>query len=97
MPKTLTITDAQLQKLIGSALRKKLGDAGLVRGTCSANSCTVCLPVNLDLAGEVDVSRDEVNGLWLFEQTLDTPTEQRVRSSEVILLETMHETRQRFT
>lgn len=74
--KEFKISDAGLQALVADALRKRLIAAGLRPGAPSNDCCAVALPVNLNLAGEVEVERDE-DGTWTFRQQLDAEVSSR--------------------
>jgi hypothetical protein len=62
----LTMTDAQLQKLVGSALRKKLRAAGFVAGMPSDENDSCFFPINLEVPG-LSIVRHE-DGFWTFSQ-----------------------------
>ncbi len=63
----LRLTDGELQKLIASALRRKLAKAGFKTGTPSDASSAFYFPLNLQLCGDVSVVRYE-DGTWVFTQ-----------------------------
>ena len=65
--KELHITDAELQKLIAPALRKRLKAAGFHTGTASDDNCAFFFPINLSVAGSVKVTRHE-DGTWCIQQ-----------------------------
>lgn len=70
--KELQITDAQLQKIVGAALRKHLAAAGFRMGASSGETPPVYgLPVNLDLAGKFGVFHDCATGVWTITQEED--------------------------
>ena len=66
----LRISDGELQQLIAPAILKRLKKAGFRNGTPSDDMCTFFLPVNLNLAGRVKVTRHE-DGTWLIQQETD--------------------------
>ena len=57
--RTLTLTDAEVQKLIASAIRKRLKAAGFHTGTASDDHSGFFFPIDLGLAGQVGVTRHE--------------------------------------
>lgn len=66
--RVLQITDGEIQALVAPALRAYLRKAGFVIGASSGDEpSTFWMPVNIDLAGHVDVIRDE-DGIWTFTQ-----------------------------
>lgn len=64
----LRITDGELQRLIGGALREKLARAGFRMGTPTAATPTsFFFPICLNLDGEITVERD-ADGCWTIVQ-----------------------------
>ena len=63
----LRISDTELQKLIATAIRKRLKAAGFTTGTRSDDSNAFFFPINLDLAGDCTVTRLETEE-WVFTQ-----------------------------
>lgn len=64
----ITITDGELQKMIGEGIRRRLRAAGFVLGTSERDiSRTYLFPINLDLTGAVEVFRHE-DGVWTIRQ-----------------------------
>lgn len=62
------ITDAELERLIAPAIRKRLRAAGFKMGTASDEVPSAFMfPINLNLAGVVGVHRSE-DGVWTFSQ-----------------------------
>jgi hypothetical protein len=61
------ITDAELQKLIAPPIIKFLKSKGLRAGTPSDDNCAYWFPINLELAGTVEIERGE-DGTWLIRQ-----------------------------
>ncbi len=74
--RTVRISDAELQKLIATELRKRLVAGGFAPGARSDVNCFAFFPINLDLAGSATVQRDE-DGFWTFTQEVDEIAEDR--------------------
>lgn len=66
----IRISDAELQKLIATALRKRLVEGGFRSGAREDVNCSAFFPINLDLSGCVTVQRDD-DGFWTFTQEVD--------------------------
>lgn len=67
----LQITDAELERLIAPAIRKRMRAAGFKMGTASDEvPSAFVFPINLNLAGVVGVHRSE-DGVWTFSQEDD--------------------------
>ena len=77
--RTLTLTDAELQRLIAPAIRKRLKAAGFQTGTPSDDHAGFFFPIDLNICGKVDVTRHE-DGTWTFEQE-DQAIADRIESS----------------
>jgi hypothetical protein len=74
----LRLTDIELQRLLAPALKKRLAREGFRFGTSESPQDgynTILLPVRLDLADSVSLSRDP-DGLWIFQQ-IDPGIERR--------------------
>ena len=65
--KELRITDSELQAVIAPALRKFLAGKGFLMGTPSDSLTTYFFPIDVNLAGCVDVTRD-ADGVWTITQ-----------------------------
>jgi hypothetical protein len=66
----LQISDAELQKIIATGIRKKLKDFGFKTGPASDGNQGFFFPINLDLSGEISVVRT-ADGVWTFTQEDD--------------------------
>jgi hypothetical protein len=67
----LRLTDLELQRLLAPALKKRLRQEGFRFGaseTPADGFNTVLLPIRLDLADEISISRDD-DGVWSFQQS----------------------------
>jgi hypothetical protein len=77
----LQITDADLQKLLAPTIRKYLRKAGFKMGAPSgAEPPSYFFPINLELAGDVTVTRRE-DGTWSFTQETDLMLIERTAES----------------
>lgn len=68
--KEVRISDAQLQQIIGRPLVEHLRRNGFQTGRGTHEQCSIAMPIELDLAGAVDIIRSE-DGIWTFRQELD--------------------------
>lgn len=86
----LRITDGELQRLVGGALRDRLAKAGFRMGTPSdATPSSFFFPVCLNLDGDVDVVRD-ADGTWTITQDAFDIAE-RVADTQVEHANAIHE------
>ena len=65
----LRITDAELAGLIAPRLRARLLKAGFQPGEPTDGHIAYYLPINLDLAGNIEVARSD-DGIWVFTQQI---------------------------
>lgn len=80
--KEARISDAEMQRLVATALTKRLRAAGLHTVESCAHRWAVCLPVTLNLAGHVDVEHDDDAGEWIIRQELETALADRTTFAE---------------
>lgn len=77
----LRISDAELQRLVATALIGRLRTAGFHTLPSMTERCSICFPVSLELAGYVTVERHD-DGTWSFQQELDLDLAERTRDVE---------------
>lgn len=78
--KTVTFTDAELQRLIGRHLNARLRAEGFSMGAPEAEPNCIHLPVFLNLAGECSLHRSE-EGVWTITQETYPEIAERVAAS----------------
>ena len=78
--RVLRLTDRELQDIVGPALRAKLKMAGFVSGTPSNDHTAFFFPINLDLAGDVVVTRHE-DCTWTITQECDLTLLERTQAA----------------
>jgi len=78
--KELRLSDRELQDIVGPALRAKLKVAGFVSGTPSNDHTAFFFPINLDLAGDVVVTRHE-DATWSITQECDLTLLERTQAA----------------
>ena len=93
--KQITMTDLELQKLVGEALRARLRKEGFVPGSASDEHNGFYFPVSLELAGDVKVTRF-ADGTWTFEQETNQMLAERIASSLVSHVEAVTEAIQKY-
>jgi hypothetical protein len=81
----LRLTDGELQKLVAPAIRAHLKTAGFHTGASSCNNNAFFFPINLDLAGDVRVTRHE-DGTWVFTQETYPALAERTDDCEGLLV-----------
>jgi len=93
--RTLTLTDAEVQKLIASAIRKRLKAAGFHTGTASDDHSGFFFPIDLGLAGQVGVTRHE-DGTWTIQQETNLMLAERMGTTLAAHGEAIAAATQRF-
>ena len=68
--KELRIGDRELQALIAPALTARLKAEGFHTGVPTTEHCGFYFPINLCLAGDIEIVRHE-DGTWIFSQEVD--------------------------
>lgn len=76
-----SISAKDLQAAVGDTLRARFKRAGLQIVPSDGGNCTVMLPVNLHLVGNVEVICEE-DGTWIFRQELEMEVADRVKYAE---------------
>lgn len=79
------MTDAELQAIVGTALRGHLKKAGFHTGTRTDDSSAFMFCVNLDLAGTITVERT-LDGDWTISQELDAVLSDRTADAHASLM-----------
>lgn len=80
--KEARISDAEMQRLVATALTKRLRASGLHTIDSSASRWAICLPVTINLAGVVVIDHDEDAGEWVFRQELEAELADRTAFAE---------------
>lgn len=63
----LILTDAEMQKLVGTKIRQRLVKAGFKIGRSEGRNDSIWVPVDLNLLAGSHITRDE-DGFWTFRQ-----------------------------
>jgi hypothetical protein len=79
----LRMDDRELARLIAPALQQRLREAGFKTGTASNRNAAFYMPINLDLAGHVAVTRYE-DGTWIFSQEVNSCLVQRTDDTDAM-------------
>lgn len=80
--KELRLTDRELQ-LIAPALRDRLSKAGFVAQDSEGNQpAGFAFPITLNLVGDVELRRDEDEGVWIFRQVEHGDVAERTEFAE---------------
>jgi hypothetical protein len=85
----LELTDQEIQKLVGTELKKRLRAAGFRMGAPMGELCSVWIPVHLDMAAGASCERTD-DGIWHFEQ-IDGDVERRIQESRGLLYQAITE------